>query len=230
MITNSGLLDDYWRTQRQKRIATGMPMSQNEVLGAVGAGLEHERQMSLIANQHDLAQQQFDLQKQQMQKADRAATVSGVVNIGQTAGNLYLGKGLLDVARARYMPGAGAANGGALLPSGAQAPYSVTQIPGMGAANTAAPGVSYGAIGTSGVPAAPAMSPWMAGGQAAGLYALQQGFSEMPWVERTADKYGMEATRQGFKWGGAPGATLGMGLDVGKKVGELVGDIVGGIF
>jgi len=226
-MVNNGLLDDYWRRSRQNRIATGTPMSYNQTLGAVDAGLAHESDLARIASDRAYRNEQLELQKAQMRKADRAATFSGIANVGQLAGNLYLGKGLLDVYNRRLpIPNpvvspsigpsgnlieAGAANGGTMTASS-----SVPQIPSIAAGNPEA--WAPPAFGSPSVASA-APSPLMVGGQAAGLMAAQMTTADL--LEKPAEKLGLDYTQKLGKYGGVPGIGVGLPIDLGKKVADL---------
>ena len=194
----------------------------------------------------DLQEQQFQNQKEQQDKASKAATVKGAFDMASTAGMLGLtyksvtkpsamsemiayqkSKDALEAAK-----GAQTALAGGAPAAGAQTVPAVA--PAVSPAVGSAPELAY--AGTEGFvePAATAASTGslLSGAStAAGLFAGQYmlGKATKSWM----DDHGMKYTNKGWTYAGLPGAATGATLDVAKKGFEVVKDIgksIGDVF
>lgn len=95
MATN--LLGDFYRRANQRRVTTGFGLTQGESAGALDAALADQRAMREQAFRNSLAQQQLGIQQDQISKQNKAASISGLVNIGQLGGSMYLGNKYLGL-------------------------------------------------------------------------------------------------------------------------------------
>ena len=87
MAYQSNLLNDFWRSYRQKRIGTGQPLSQSEMGGLLGPMLEFDARKAQEIGQRQQRQaeldRQFSLQEQAQKDQRSAAIVGGVGQIAQ---------------------------------------------------------------------------------------------------------------------------------------------------
>ena len=190
----------------------------------------------------DLQEQQFQNQKEQQDKASKAATVKGAFDMATTAGMLGLTyksvtkpsemSELLAYQKAKdakvaldATKGAQTALGGNAPAVGAQTIPAVAPATGGSAVGISAPELAY--AGTEGFvePAASAVSTGSlvsGASTAAGLYAGQYmlGKETQPWMS----SHGMKYTNMGWTYGGVPGAATGFVVDTAKKGFEVVKD------
>ena len=240
MAYQSNLMGDFWRGQRQRRLATGTSLTQNEMGGLLRPTLDTEAAMAEAAARREQQQgqfnQQMDLRKNEVANQRLAGMVGGVGQMAMLPLAYGAGKsmgwwgsnappaaaqpaGLLggQSAVAPAAAGATTAQGGLL-----SAPLGGAAYPGV-AGGTTLPGQAGGMSLLSNAPAAvpgAGSSLMGAAGPIAGLAGAQlaTGLAAQP----TMNKIGLPMTGKGFTYGGLPGAMAGGVYDV-------VHGIVGGI-
>ena len=233
MAYQSNLLGDFWQGYRQRRIGTGLPLSQNEMGGLLNPILDTNARMADDAARRE--QQQSQLNQQMNLRKDEVANqrVTGMVGGVTQAAMLPLAYGAGksmgwwggNTAPVAPTTAPGGLLGGQSLVSPAAAATTTAQgglapTPAMDTLATAG-NIAPNLMAVGNAPTAPAagMSPLAAGGTAAGLYAGQVALGNA--VQPTMDKIGMPMTGKGFTYGGLPGAFAGGAYDAINKISSL---------
>lgn len=257
MAYQSNLMGDFWRGYKQKRIGTGMPLSQNEMTGLMSPMLQYDAQKADAYNLREQQASEFNrrmsLAEQAQKDQANANKISGVTQLAMLPMAYQSAKGLGWVGGGTApAPAAQAPN---LLSSGVPttnvAPYSAQGS--VGAAGTAG-GVQYastaglaseatGTAGTAGYGMAEgAGSAGIISGSEGGAGLLGAASSYAPVVgagylggqfgHRLADKYSPIGGEKEKRIGGGIVGGAAAGAAVGSivpGVGTAVGAIVGGI-
>lgn len=223
MAYQTNLLGDFWRGYRQRRIGSGMPLSQNEIGGLLGPMLANDaakaRQQGLLDEQR----RRFDLQRKDQEMAGKVA------GVGQLA-QLPIAYGAAKSMG--WIGGAGTAQGAvapaAASPLGAQGLASAA-YPGI-AGGTAAPGAVGGMSAVGGAESAGLLST-AAPLAAAGGAGLLGGALLGPTLDKILPGGGKTGKAVGGAAGGAlAGAAAGSIVPgVGTVVGGLIGGAIGAI-
>lgn len=221
MAYQSNLMGDFWRGQRQRRLATGTSLTQNEMGGLLRPTLDTEAAMAEAAARREQQQSQFnqqmDLRKNEVANQRLAGMVGGVGQMAMLP--LAYGAGKSMGWWGSNAPPAAAQPAGLLGGQSAVAPAAAGATTAQGGllsaplGGTTLPGQAGGMSLLRDSAAAPAtgLSPIDAGGQAAGLYAAQMTAGRA--MQPTMNKIGMPMTGKGFTYLGAPGAFAGGAYD-----------------
>ena len=241
MAYQSNLMGDFWRGQRQRRLATGTSLTQNEMSGLLRPALDTEAAMAEAAARREQQQgqfnQQMDLRKSEVANQRMAGMVGGVTQMAMLPMAYGAAKNMGWIGGSTAPAAAGAltsstaqgAVGAAGVGTGAQGALAGAADPGL-AGGTAAPGVvgpmsavegagGAGLLGAAGSAALPATAGVVGGN------LLGQGIARMTGMhQKTAGQVG------GVIGGAAAGAAYGSVVPgVGTMVGGVVGGIIGGI-
>ncbi len=250
MAYQSGLINDTMTRLNRRRSLTGRSLSSAEMTGIVEPMLAYDAQKSEAAgireqNQANL-NRDFALREKQANSADRAATLSGISDIGMGGANLYFANKYLNMLKpAAAAPGAGLAPLSFADVPALTAPGPLTgSLAGGAAGGGATAGLASGAAGGAPALASPAATaPTLAtatafGDTTAGLTSTAAGTGS-----------GLAATAGGGLVGGGlgyglskllganeditqaltlGGAGIGIGWAVGGPVGAVVGGLIGG--
>ena len=249
MAYQSGLISDTMTRLNRRRSLTGRSLTLEEMRGFYEPMLAYEAQKDIAAGEREQNQRNIDrqlsLQEKAQKDAARAATVSGIADIGMGAGNLYFANKYLGLLKGGHAglttpapsaPSAfgGAAGGGSGLMGGAAGGGSAMSVPMAGAPAYSSAPLTYGAAGEMGAgvapsTAAPGVGLLGAAGTAAGLFGLQQ--LSAPYVnELVGDKLNMPYAAKGWQYGGLPGAMIGGSVDVVSKGIDLAKNLFDDLF
>ena len=126
MALTQGLIDSYWQKYNQRRALTGLPSGYQEQRGMLDPMLEYGLRDAQAQRDYALRVQAQDMARQQMNDQARAATVSGIAQVGGMLGTGYLGY--------KSITGSNATNQRLLdIMASKQAPVTTTpEIPGKG--------------------------------------------------------------------------------------------------
>jgi hypothetical protein len=237
MALSQGLLNAYWNRYNQRKALTGFSPSYQDQRAGMDSYLDYGVALKRQEDEMAMKNRQLSMQEQAQKNADRAATVSGIVQTGgllATGGLTYkaLQNQSANTAMMRqYLLGGAGSGGGQVTPwvgSGLTAPgplqapgylaptlQTPTTFPAAEAGGAVAPAAGTGSMLAAAAPAIPL---------AAGQYAL--GKATQPWM----NQHGMRHTNQGWTYGGAPGAFAGASLDVGKGIVSGVHNLIDSIF
>ena len=246
MALTQGLIDSYWQKYNQRRALTGLPSSYQEQRGQLDPMLEYGLRDAQQQRDYALKNQALDMQRQAQNDAARAATVSGVANIGgtilsggltykalqnQAASNKLLssyltpqaGSSAAGVGGAGILPTAGVGSGSgiplasAVNPATTAAPFSYST---SGIAGAMGEGLGAGGAAAGSAMPLAAAAPVVAAGMAGNYLA---GKALTPFAE----KIGMPYAAKGLQYGGFLGMTAGAGLDAIKGLGSFASDVFG---
>ena len=230
MAYQSNLMGEFWRGQRQRRLATGTSLTQNEMGGLLRPTLDTEAAMAEAAARREQQQSQFnqqmDLRKREVANQRLTGMVGGVTQAAMLPLAYGAGKSM-GWWGGNTAPVAPTTAPGGLL--GAQSAISPAAAATTTAQGGLAPTPAMDTLATAGniapnlmavgnAPAAPAagMSPLAAGGAAAGLYAGQVVLGNA--VQPTMEKIGLPTAGKLGTYGGLPGAIAGGSYDVVKGI------------
>ncbi len=223
MAYQSNLLGDFWRGYRQRRIGSGMPLSQNEIGGLLGPMLANDARKAREQGLLDEQRRRFDLQREDQQMAGK---VAGVGQLAQLP---------IAYGAAKSM---GWLGGGAATAQGAVAPAAASTLGAQGLASAAYPGIAGGTAApgaVGGMSAVGAGSPGLlataAPFAAAGGAGLLGGALLGPTLDKILPGGGKTGKAVGGAAGGAiAGAAAGSIVPgVGTVVGGLIGGAIGAI-
>lgn len=236
MALTQGLIDSYWRRYNQRRALTGLPSSYQEQRGALDPMLDQAYRTDLAerarADELSYRNRALNLQENAQKSADRAATVSGVAQVGGLLSTGLLTNKALnnqavnnDMMRQYLLRGAGS-GGAPVIPgvgNGALPPPGTLQTPGYTPpilqTSTAFPAAEAG--GAVAPTASAGSSMMSAAGPAAALYGAQYTTGRM--MQPTLDKAGMSNAGTGFTYAGLPGASIGAVADIGSFAKDVFG-------
>lgn len=207
MAYQSGLINDTMTRLNRRRSLTGRSLTSAEVTGIVDPMLAYEAQKAEAAGEREarnkLIERELDMREHAQEQADRAATISGIGELGMGGANLYFANKYLNILGGKGgLTGAGAAP----LASPAATNFAVPALtaPGPLVAGGAAGGGMAGVGGAAGGAAIPFGS-----GTTTASLAVPTTFGE---------------TTAGLTAGGATGAGLGLaGIAGAGAVGGLGG-------
>lgn len=171
MAISQGLIDTYWRRYNQRKALTGFGPSYQETRGALDPIMEAAANRDIgearVRSDTEARNRSLSLQEQAQKDAAKAATISGVTQMGGTLGGGYLAykaltkPDLAGEAIAKYLSGAkapsmaaaapaavsaGAGSAGILSSAGVGSGAAPPLMAAMNPATAAAP-FSYGAVG-----------------------------------------------------------------------------------
>lgn len=162
----SGLIPDFWRRYEQRRAVTGRSLTPGELaeLSSQLGDVEYQKAQAAEerAQRQAEAERRDELLRQQIQDQKRAATISGIAQLGGLGANLYLANktlGLLGSGGATTAGGAATRAAGGLLPTlggGGQLALPALAPPGALSAAGLAPwagGAAGGGVFTGGAAA-----------------------------------------------------------------------------
>jgi hypothetical protein len=159
MAYQSNLMGDFWRGYKQKRIGTGMPLSQNEMTGLMSPMLNYDAQRA----------DAYNLREQQASEFNRRMSLAEQAQKDQANANKVSGATQLAMLPMAYQSAKGLGwVGGGTAPAAASAP---TVAPNLMSAPTVGAATAQGAVGATGTVGgaqqlAGAAYPGIAGGTA----------------------------------------------------------------
>lgn len=245
MAYQSGLLSDFWTRYNQRRSTTGRGLTPSEMAGFLEPMLAYDAQKAIAAGERERLQsnweREFALRQHAQEQADRAATISGIGNLAQLGGSMYLGNKYLNLlgpaktaplpAPAQSLASAGVANAGSVVGGAANNMLYPAMLPGQGVPAAAGGSLTAGVSGAewgSGLTAAGAGEAGLL--STAGAVALPAVVGSMGGsllskpISKLLDT-GPETTRKVM--GVAGGAAVGFA--VGGPIGGFIGAAIGGL-
>lgn len=183
MAYGTSAYSNLWDVYRQKRAGSGRALSPQEMSGIVAPMLDNQARIAMASGEREAEQSRYEtelaMRRDAVAKQDRAARMSGIGQMAQTAGSLYLANDANNISAAKNASDAayqsraidilgnrvagapsslsgvyGAAPTTTVAPTTASfaAPYSVDGAISTGAANagTVAPSVAPAATTTTG--------------------------------------------------------------------------------